>query len=268
MSRLLRLLLVMPVLLGSTCLHAATDNWLAGLYNQQLALYRMAGTFYLTTTEDADREHLDTLPVRIADYRKALADTRAAADGNNARARQVTAIDAAWKPVEALVTRDIQQLIGTERRKYINNGAFNAFQRATDLNNAMPALEAALAAAIGKANGDRKEAMLRGAVGAESLATHYARLSTGYFDEQRPQAGMPSLTQAVQAFNTALAGGRQQVDRTNPLQRMAIDRIEARWRFVQPALSADAGKRPRVVYRYLGEISENFLKLANPVGLD
>lgn len=262
---LLRYALVLALALpAAASLHAA-ESWQAAIHDQQLALYRLAGTFYLTTNDDADVDQLEALPGRIAAFRKALETSASRANDNRQQSQQVAAIQDAWKPVEALVTRDMQQLIGTERRKYINNGVFNAFQRATDVSNAMPALEDALARAAGNPDPkDREDALLRGAVKSEALASHYARLSTGYFDESRKEGSAPTLAQAVKEFEAALAAARPFVRKEDAIERMTFDRIEARWRFVQPALAPDATTRPRVVYRYLGEISENFVKLARP----
>lgn len=260
---------VLALTLSLACLPLqAAEGWLTGLYAQQMALYRLAGTYYMTTSEDADREHIEALPARVADYRAAAAETRKLGADNRLRSQQAATIDEAWKPVEALVTRDIQQVIGTEQKKYINNGLFNAFQRATDVSNALPALERALNQAVIAAGGkpSRQSVMLQSATRSEALATQYARMSTGYFDDQpsAAAAGTPALAQFAREFEGTLASARAQLDPDDAISRMTFERIEARWKFVQPTLTRKNTSRPRVVYRYLAEISDNFLKLAKP----
>ncbi|MFZ5722289.1 MAG: hypothetical protein ACOY33_01375 [Pseudomonadota bacterium] len=248
------------LLLSACALPAYADAWREGLYAQQYALYRLAGTFYMSTHEDAQSGLLDSLPARTDAYRKALDTCDDNVNGNRERSQQIQAIREAWAPVESLVTRDIQKIIGTEQKKYINNGAFNAFQRATDVHNLMPALETALGKAVTAAGGrdQRQVAMLRSAVAVEALAAQYARMATGFFEDK---AGA-TLATATRDFETAMAEARQKIDDNDPIQRVTINRIEARWKFVQPVLAKPADNRPRIVYRYLGEIGDDFMKLA------
>lgn len=259
--RALRTLAATLVLLA-LAVPAHADSWLDTLHAQQLALYRMTGNFYMTTHEDGEREYIDSLPAQIAAYRKAAAATNTVASGARERAQQAAAIQQAAAPLEALVSRDIQTVIATEQKKYINNGVFNAFQRATDLHNQTPAVEAAFAKALAAAGpADRSALFMEGAIDAEILAAHYARLATGYFDESR-ETGAGSLAAASTAFAGVMEQTRATVNRDDALQRVAFDRIEARWKFVQATLAKPPSSRPRLVYRYLREISDNFVKLA------
>ncbi|MFZ5757895.1 MAG: hypothetical protein ACOY3X_13385 [Pseudomonadota bacterium] len=242
---------------------AAANAWLDALHDQQLALYRLTGNFYMTTHEDAEREYLDSLPAQVSAYNKARDATNTAASGDRARAQQAAAIQEASAPIEALVGKDIQRVIASEQKKYINNGVFNAFQRATDVHNQMAKLEAAFDVAVRAAgSGDRNALFMEGAIDAETLASHYARLATGYFDESR-ETGKASLAAASSKFTAVLDKARAEINRDDPMQRVAFDRIEARWKFVQSTLAKPAENRPRLVYRYLREISDNFVKLAS-----
>lgn len=254
--------MVLAALLLALALPARADTWLGALHAQQLALYRLTGTFYMTTHEDAEREYLDALPAEVAAYRKARDTTSTTASADRAQAQQAAAIQEAAAPIEALVANNIQKVIASEQKKYINNGVFNAFQRATDVHNQMPVLESAFSRAIaGAGKPDRAALFMEGAVDAEVLAAHYARLATGYFDESR-ETGAGSLAAASAAFARVMDQTRAAVDRNDPMQRVAFDRIEARWKFVQSTLAKPASSRPRLVYRYLREISDNFVKLA------
>lgn len=243
--------------------NASADAWLEDLYAQQRALYRLTGTFYMVTHEDAESDLLAALPVRVAEYRDAMAATLAAAGGNRLHSQQAQAIKEASAPIERLLSNDIQQVIGTEQKKYINNGVFNAFQRANDVYNEVPALVAALDTAIAAtgATDARPAVLLRGAVASEAMAAEYARLVSGYFDEAHRNPASPTLAATTQDFVGALDKARAQVNRDDAVQRVVFERVESRWKFVQPTL-AKPDSRPRIIYRYLGEISDNFVKLA------
>lgn len=252
------------VLLALMAVSASADAWLDSLQAQQRALYRLTGTFYMSTHEDAESELLAALPTRITDYRQAFETSDKLSGSNRLHAQKMQLIREAWSPLEGLVTSNIQQVIGKEQKKYINNGAFNAFQRATDVSNQMPTLESALGQAVlGAAGNDTRPAIfMQAAVACEALAAQYARSATGFFEDAKKAGSDAPLKVAANNFETALTRTRALIDESDAMQRVPFDRIEARWKFVRPTLVKPSASGPRIVYRYLNEISDNFAKLA------
>lgn len=262
MSLLARLSLLLSLCLVPPA-HAA-DAWTTGLHDLQLSLYRLTGTFYMTTINDADVAYVQELPATLAAYRKALAALDHDAGGDRTRAQQLAAIRAASTPVEALAGRDVQALIGSSSKRYVNNGVFDAFNLANELHNNMTPLEAAIDSALKGSGGGNELAMLRAAAGAERLASSYAELATGYFDDQSAANAGNGMARMANAFSVQLNTARGTVPATDAVRKITMDKVDTRWKFVHGTLTGPAGNKPRLVYRYLREISDNLLKLARP----